>query len=312
MGTVPVGAAGGAVTGQANKGLPVLGGQMGKNQFSPASGIPGTTPLPGPNNGVRPVNTTPGTAAGTTGMPTPTIPGAMNAGGAMTGAPPTAIATPPVATSTTGAAAAPGAAGNNGNTLAGYTPQQTQQLQKQLNDMYGKGEGGIMFSLLSNLGSNDSSYMDAYHTAMAKTQAEGMSTIDTGLGNAGISANSSTAAIEKGDYLSGLSAQEGMQEQQLIQNQQSEAINLVQGMQSDASAENSTSWLNTAAQVVGIGATLAGVPGAAGSLPGLFKTGGGTVPALSGNASAGSAGAGATLPGAISGGYPGAMPIGIG
>lgn len=271
MGTVP-GAAGGAVTGQKNMGLPVLGGQAGKNQYSPTSGIPTAPVMQPPTNGVRPVNTSPVASAAVTGQPP-----SVNAGGAMSGTPPpTAINTQPTAAQGTTAG---GASTATSGTLAGYTPQQTQQLQKQLNDIYGKGEGGLLFSLFSNLGSNDSAYMDAYHTAMGKTQAEGLATIDTGLGNAGISANSSTAAIEKGDYLSGLSAQEGLQEQQLIQNQTQEAIGLTQGLQQDASAENSTSWLNTAAQVVGIGATLAGVPGAAGSLGSLFnKGGGGSVP----------------------------------
>lgn len=305
MATVPVGVAGGAATGAQNKGLPVLGGSSGRNQFSPAGSIPGAGAIPGPSQGVRPVATSPVASAGVTGQP-PSI----NGGGAMSGAPPTAIATQPTAVSTTSPAA--GTTSTAGNALAGYTPQQTQQLQKQLNDTYGKGEGTLLYSLLNSLGSNDSAYMSAYNQAMSKQTAEGMATIDTGLGNAGISANSSAAAIEKGDYMSGVTAAAGMQEQQLIQTQTQDAIGLVQGMQSATAAENSTSWLNTAAQVVGIGATLAGVPGASQGMASLFSQNPGTVPTMSGGGGAGSAGAGATLPGAISGGYAGPMPLSIG
>lgn len=312
MATVPVGVAGGAVTGQANKGMPVLGNSAGNNQFSPVSAIPGGRAGGSPVNGVSKPITSPVASAGVTGQPPSTVPGGPmvkpTPGGNVQ-----ALASPatqtPTATATATAATTP--AGNNGNTLAGYTPQQTQQLQKQLNDIYGKGEGGLLGSLLMNLGSNDSSYMDAYHQAMSKSTAEGMATLDTSLGNAGISSNSSAAAIEKGDYMSGVTAQEGMQEQQLLQTQQQEAISLTQGLQSDAKAENSTSWLDTLSQVVGIGSGIAGIAGdvMTGGLSSMFK---GSIPSLSGSAGAGSAGQAAQLPGAISGGYAGPVPISIG
>lgn len=228
MATVPVGVAGGQATGAKNAGLPVLGGQSGRNQFSPVvtSGTKATTQT-GPANGTQPIVTNPvASSASITGQ----APSATQA----TAAP---INTQPTQANT------------SGNPLAGYTPEQDQQLQKQLNDTYGKGEGQLLYSLLNNLGGSDSSYMQAYQQAMGNTQAEGLATIDTSLGNAGISANSSAAAIEKGDYLSSLGAQEGLQEQQLLQTQQQETIGLVQGMQGQTSAENSSSWLNTLAQV---------------------------------------------------------------
>jgi hypothetical protein len=296
MGTVPVGAAGGAVTGQANKGMPVLAGQSGTNGYSPASGIPATGPMAGPKNGIQPINTSPVASAGAMGIP-----------GAMSGQPPQPINTPPGTSSSpgTGAGTSSPASGatpvNNGNPIAGYTPQQTQQLQKQLNDTYGAGEGGELFSLMSNLGSNDSSYMTAYNQAMSKQTAEGQATLSTAQGNAGISANSSTAAIENADYQSGVASQAGLQEQQLLQTQQGEAIDLTKSTEGATAAENSTSWLNTLSQVVGIGSQVAGIAGS-------FMTGGATsaIPSLSGS------GAGAQLPGAMSGGYAGPMPLSIG
>lgn len=310
MGTVPVGLAGGMATGQKNIGMPVQNSGSGRNGLSPITSIPVNNPAPGPVNGVAKPISSPVVGAGVTGQP-PSFQG-PGAGVQALGTP--ATQTPPAsATATAAATPAAGAVGNNGNTLAGYSPQQTQQLQKQLTDIYGKGEGGLLGSLLMNLGSNDSSYMDAYHQAMSKSTAEGMATLDTSLGNAGISANSSAAAIEKADYMSGVTSQEGLQEQQLIQTQQQEAIGLTQGLQQDSKAENSTSWLNTAAQVVGIAGQVAGdvtglgeIGGAVGS---LFS---GTIPTLSGSGGAGSGGAAAVLPGAESGGYAGPMPLSIG
>jgi hypothetical protein len=315
MGTVPVGAAGGAVTGQANKGMPVLGGQAGTNQFSPASGIPSTGPTAGPKNGIQPINTSPVASAGAMGNPNAPIntpPGAINSGGAMSGTPPQPVGTPP-STGTSGGSSSSGATPvNNGNPIAGYTPQQTQQLQKQLNDTYGAGEGGELFSLMQNLGSNDSSYMQAYNQAMSKQTAEGQATLSTAQGNAGISANSSTAAIENADYQSGVQSQAGLQEQQLLQTQQQGAINLTESTEGATAAENSTSWLNTLSQVVGIGAQVAGAVTGTAGLASLIPGGGGTVPSLSGSGAGGSGQLPAQLPGAISGGYAGPMPLSIG
>lgn len=320
MGTVPSGISGGMATGAKNTGLPVLGGQFGTNQYSPASGIPSMSPTQGPNGGVSSPMTNPVASASVTGT-VPTAGGTRgavgtptSAPGAMSGAQPQPINTAPAQAGGAVGTGAPatGAAGsnapaNNGNPIAGYSPQQTAALQKQLNDTYGAGEGGELFSLMQNLGSNDSSYMQAYQAAMSKSTAEGLSTIQTGLGNSGVSANSSAAAIEQGDYLSGVTSQEGLQEQQLLQTQQGEAIGLTESTEGQTAAENSTSWLNTLSQVVGIGSQVAGAVTGTSGLASLF--GGGspsTIPTLSGS------GAGAQLPGAISGSYAGPMPLSIG
>lgn len=309
MGSVPIGVPGGQATGQKNMGMPVPNSGSGRNGMSPITSTiaRGSVPGGGPVNGVNKPITSPVASPIVTGKPPSTFQGPGQQNHALSTP---ATQTPP---SSATATAATTPAGNNGNTLAGYTPQQTQQLQKQLTDIYGKGEGGLLGSLLMNLGSNDSSYMDAYHQAMSKSTAEGMATLDTSLGNAGISANSSAAAIEKGDYMSGVVSQEGLQEQQLIQQQQQEAIGLTQGLQNDSRDENSTSWLDTAAQVVGIAGTVAGdVTGLGAIGKGVSSLFSKTIPTLSGGGGAGSAGPGAQLPGAISGGYAGPIPLSIG
>jgi phage-related minor tail protein len=145
---------------------------------------------------------------------------------------------------------------------------------------------------------------------MAKTESEGLSTIGTSLGNAGISANSSTAAIEKADYMSGLDAQVGLQEQQLIARDQDLQASLIQGTQNDAKQEVGTSWLDTAGQVLGIAGNIAGDV-ATGGLSGIASSIGKSIFSGSNPGSVITPQA-SQLPGAITGGYGGSMPISIG
>lgn len=119
----------------------------------------------------------------------------------------------------------------------------TSKLSKQLIDEYGKGVGGLLTSELTNLGSADSSYMKAYESAMAMPNSEALSTLQTQLGNEGVSGNSSTAALATADLLSQQSAQEGLQEQQLLQSNIAEELGLTQGLQSTANkAQQDTGW----------------------------------------------------------------------
>lgn len=256
LATIP-GLAGGMATGAKNLGVPVLG-SAGRNQLSPPIGT-----AAGAQTG-----TLPGTNAAVTGQPP--IPSA-------TGLPPNMNITPqPTAMTAPLTTSQP----NVGGIFSG---QSGQQLQKQLTDIYGKGVGGAINTLLQNLGSNNSSFLNSYRQAMSGQQAEDLSTIGTSLGNAGISADSSTAAIEKGDYLAKSNAQLGLQEQQLINQETSQAIGLVQGTQQDAQAETSSSWLDTLGQVAGIAGTFVGdatglssigqgIGSAAQYVTGMFKT----------------------------------------
>lgn len=304
MGTVATipGAAGGAVTGQANLGKPVPGNTMGLNQFSPINSASGGTPTP---------VAVPGGAAGVTGTPPPGTAGlpffqAPGSNIQALGTTPGAVAgqVGPVSSTATQPQAPVSSATTNadGNPNANVTAQQN----KQLTDIYGQGTGSLLSGLIGNLGSNDSSYMQAYSNAMAKQTAEGQSTIATGLGNAGISANSSVSAIENADYLSGVTSQEGLQEQQLLQTQQQEEIGLVQGIQGASAQETGTSWLTDLGQGLEVAGTVAGdVLGTGGlsSLSSLIPGGGGAAPNIT-------SGAAQQLPNVYGGGAP-AMPSGI-
>lgn len=179
-----------------------------------------------------------GNGAGST-MPGPTGMGAIAptiAGGmpVTSGAIPTAATAPGIP----GATPLPVTAGTVPSPLAGSNPN---DLSKQLTDVYGKGVGGATDALINNLGSGDSTYMQAYAKAMAQPNAENLATLNTTLGNSGVSANSSTAAIANADFQSNVSAQEGLQEQQLQQTDEQNLIGLLTGTQGAANKEASTS-----------------------------------------------------------------------
>jgi hypothetical protein len=124
---------------------------------------------------------------------------------------------------------------------ASESPQQQQELNKQLVDIYGKGEGNLLNSEISNLGSDDSSYMQAYEAAMAPVNAENLSTLNTTLGNSGVGANSSTAAIANADFEANVTSGEGLQEQQLQMNDLQNLLGLTTGLEGSSQAEVSSS-----------------------------------------------------------------------
>jgi hypothetical protein len=141
-----------------------------------------------------------------------------------------------------------------------FSQQQQKNSQHQLTDTFGKGIGGDISSVINNLGSNDSTYMQAYHNAMAGTNAEANASLLTSLGNAGISANSSTAAIGLADLGGQEVAQEGLQEAQLQQTDEQNLIQLLQGTQGAANKEASTSVMGDIGSVLGaIGTDVAAI-----------------------------------------------------
>lgn len=263
MGSLPMmpGQAGGMATGGQNAGIPVLGNSAGRNQTSPpigngagavpSSGVAAPTGSTGglgmmPQTGYKPSN---GLSIGN-----------QKQSIAGSGSKALPLGSPSVANagSGTGAIGTPTGGGTGTGALQGLTTQQQQQVTKQLKDIYGKGEGSLLGSLLNNLGSNNSSYMQAYTQAMAKQNQEGFNTLQTAQGNAGIGADSSTAAIADSNYWSGVTAQEGLQEQQLQMAQIQDTMGLVTGMEHASQQEvSSGGWLNTISQLVGAGTSVA-------------------------------------------------------
>lgn len=174
----------------------------------------------------------------------------------LTAPPPVPGATPPA---TTPGQAAP---------FSNMTPQQQQELQKQLIDTFGKGEGNLLYSLIGSIGGSDDAYMQAYEKAMAGPNAEALAALNTSFGNSGISMNSSAAAIGNADFQSNIVAQEGLQVQQLKMNDLAQLMGLTQGLQKASAAEvASGGWEQI------LGAIVSAIPGLQGIGKGLSQIG---------------------------------------
>lgn len=157
----------------------------------------------------------------------------------------------------------PGAVPGNLLNTAGtqsVDPTNAANQSHQLNDVFGKGIGGDINSAINNLGSNDSSYIQAFQKQMAQPNAENLSTLNTTLGNAGVGANSSTMAIADADFEAGVSSQEGSFISQLQQTDQQNLLGLLTGTEGAANKEASTSvWGDIGNVLQGIGQTAAAV-----------------------------------------------------
>lgn len=130
--------------------------------------------------------------------------------------------------------------GSGGVTGSVNTTGQTDTLN-QLQNQYGAGIGSTIASTLENLGSNNSSYIQAYEQSLAQPTAENIATLNTTLGNEGAGGNSSATAIADADYMSGVTAQEGLQEQQLLQSDTAEDVGLLGSLEGVANKNQSTS-----------------------------------------------------------------------
>lgn len=216
----------------------------GNNQTSPTS-VSAKPIMQLPNTG-----TVPGAAAPTAGVPpaqtnsfVPTTPGSV----LPTVADPSTLAQSPANTfGTTGA------------------------LNKQLSDIYGKGVGGDLSSLLNSIGGVDSATLQEYIKSLAPQEASSQATLDAGLGASGVGANSSVSAIAD----SNLQAQEfatiAGESADLTQSGEQLQANVLGGMQNTAAQQVAYSGWDVLGQVAGAGANLAGdVVGAAGKVGGF-------------------------------------------
>lgn len=166
-------------------------------------------------------------------------------------------------------------------------------LNKQLTDTFGKGEGSLLSSEISNLGSTDSTYMQAYEKSMAPVNAENLATLNTTLSNEGVSGNSSAAAIANADFQTGITANEGLQAEQLQQTQIQDLLSLTTGLEGPSAEEvSSGGFLNDFGAIAGdvgsilhggagvsnlgsnIGAAAKSISGSSGDVPTLDTMGG--------------------------------------
>lgn len=236
-----------------NLGIKPVGNGAGSQRPGPSGigKIGNSTPIPvstGPIS-LNPAANPPVLAPGTTGSVIP-MPVTSPSGGSSllptNGVNPSPVATDP----TTGLPI------SNSNPSIPYNQQ---NLDKQMKDEYGKGEGSLISGLVSSLGSSDDAYMQAYEKAMAQPNAEQMATLETDLGNEGISGDSSTAAIAKADLLSGETADEGLQEQQLKQNDLAQLLGLTESLEGVSNkAQQDTGWSIFGSVLGDVGGAVAG------------------------------------------------------
>ncbi len=128
-------------------------------------------------------------------------------------------------------------------------------LQKQLIDIYGKGVGGSLFSLLNNMSGTDSTilqeYIQSLQPQMAKAQADTNSTLGAG----GVSANSSVSAIADASLQSQETASIASESANLTQSQEQLTAQLLSGMEGSSAKEVATSGWNV------LGDVLTSIPG---------------------------------------------------
>lgn len=146
----------------------------------------------------------------------------------------------------------------------------TGALSKQLTDMYGKGVGGDLASLLSSIGGADSATLQEFIKSLAPEEATAQANVGASLGASGVDPNSSVAAIADAN----LQAQEfgtiANESANLTQSGQQLQAGVLGGMQQSAQQEVAQSGWDVFGQVVGGLGNLAGdVVGAAGKSGGF-------------------------------------------
>lgn len=159
----------------------------------------------------------------------------------------------PVTTATSSSSNQPGA-------LINATSSSQNSTSNELNNIFGSGVGGLINSEIANLGSQNSSYMQNYENAMAPENAENLASLQTTLGNEGVGANSSTAAIAQSNFETGVSSQEGLQEQQLQMNDLSQLLGLTESIEQPAQEAQQNTWESELGSVLGeVGGTAGGI-----------------------------------------------------
>jgi len=158
------------------------------------------------------------------------------------------------------------------STSPGYGGQ--SNIEKQLIDIYGKGVGGMLNSLLAGMGGADSQIFQQFLASMqpqlAKSKADFMQTE----GAAGVSANSTVAAHGLADIQSQFNATAAGENAQLMDQQLQDTLNVLMGVRGDASKEVATSGMDVFAHVMqnlaSVGGDVFKAAGEAGGFGALF------------------------------------------
>jgi hypothetical protein len=220
-----------------NQTTPKTGGTM---QSIIGKGIPGSPTTPTGSN--------------------PLVPSAPNLGGVNTAqASTTGSAVPATSTSASSS--------TNGFITNANNPNGQNALQKQLDDIYGSGVGGSLYSLLNGMSGTDSTILQEYIQSLQPQMATAQANTNAALGAGGVSANSSVAAIADSNLQSQETAAVAGESANLTQSQEQLTASLLSGMENKAAAETATSAWSTLGNVVGdisqdVGAVIHGSSGA--------------------------------------------------
>lgn len=204
------------------------------------------------------------TSAGSSGMST--LEGSSVPGAAAPGAGPIDPATGlPVSPSAglPGTSMNPGGGPGTGN-ANGLDPRQSDRTLAELQKYYGEGMGSMLFNFLQSGGGFNSALtsqaVQAQNAAMQHQIQEGEQNLWAGMGNTGVSPNSSVWALETGDYMSNAVAQENAitaQEYFNMWNQSQNRMTDILGKVSDVNATGTAneaglmSWLTGATTAFG-------------------------------------------------------------
>lgn len=231
----------------------------GKNQMNPGAAAMGLPPA--------------GSTAGIPGSPSfSTQANPFMAGVTPQAAIPGAPTTSPAAAGTPapqGAQAQPGTAAANGFITSGTDAGQNA-LQKQLDDIYGQGVGGSLFSLLNNMSGTNSQVLQEYIASLQPQMATAQANVNANLGAGGVSSNSSVAGIADSNLQAQEFADISAESANLTQSQEQLTAQILSGTEGAAEKEVATSDWSIFGQVVsGLGQDAAQAAGAIAKMSGV-------------------------------------------
>ena len=151
----------------------------------------------------------------------------------------------------------------------------TGALQKQLVDIYGKGVGGALSSLLDNMSGVDSTVLQQYIESLQPQFAKAQADLGASLGAGGVSANSSVAALGEANLQSQENALVAGESANLTQSQEQMTMDALMRTAPTASQEVATSGWDVFGNVMSdlgkLGATAITAAGSAGGFSSLFS-----------------------------------------
>jgi len=232
----------------------------------------GTIPFSNPsgNNQTNPTNSLVPGMSGSVAMPIPgspvqsgTNPAQQNpfiTASSVTGANPASSGTVPAPGQTTSKdGSTPNTAAQNGfiTNNSSYSNGQND-LQKQLTDIYGKGTGGSLFSLLNNMSGTNSTILQEFIQSLVPQEAKASADVNASLGAEGVGANSSVNAIAQSNLKSQEFAAISGESANLTQNQEQLTAQILEGTSGASAKETASSGWQVFGDVLNSVATDAG------------------------------------------------------